>query len=82
MVPAPNGQMPASARNSVDLPAPDGPLTSTRSPRPIEMSLALTSGTPFGSRTARSLNETAAPSPAATPITGGVTATARAVATD
>ena len=46
------------------------------------MSLALTSGTPFGSRTARSLNETAAASPAATPITGGVTATARAAATD
>jgi hypothetical protein len=66
----------------VDLPAPDGPLTNTRSPRPIETSLALTSGTPFGSRTARSLNEMAVPSPVATPITGGVTAAARAVATD
>ena len=30
--PDPNGQMPAMARNSVDLPAPDGPVTSTRSP--------------------------------------------------
>ena len=68
--------MPASARNNVDLPEPDGPLTSTRSPRPIEMSLALTSGTPFGSRTARSLNVTAARRrPARPSITGGVTAT-------
>ena len=30
--PDPNGQMPATARNSVDLPAPEGPVTSTRSP--------------------------------------------------
>ncbi len=29
--PDPNGQIPAMARNSVDLPEPDGPLTSTRS---------------------------------------------------
>src|SRR5450830_1468060 len=82
IVPAPNGQTPASARNSVDLPEPDGPLTSTRSPRPIEMSLALTSGTPFGSRTARSLKVTLAPSLGATVIAGGDIATARAAATD
>ena len=31
--PAPNGQMPAMARNSVDLPEPDGPVSSVRSPR-------------------------------------------------
>ena len=30
--PEPNGQMPAMARNNVDLPAPEGPVTSTRSP--------------------------------------------------
>ena len=77
IVPEPNGQMPASARNSVDLPEPDGPLTSTRSPRLIEMSLALTSGTPFGSRTARSLKLTALVSPGLSLITGSVTATAR-----
>ena len=32
MVPSPNGQMPAMARNSVDLPEPEGPVTSVRSP--------------------------------------------------
>ncbi len=30
--PAPNGQMPAMARNSVDLPEPEGPVISVRSP--------------------------------------------------
>ena len=44
MRPAPNGQMPAIARNSVDLPAPDGPVTSTRSPAEMTMSSAATSG--------------------------------------
>ncbi len=54
MVPAPNGQMPAIARNRVDLPAPDGPVTSTRSPAATVMSSAATSGVPCGSRTSRS----------------------------
>src|SRR5437899_11458562 len=35
-VPDPYGQMPASARNSVLFPEPDGPLTTTRSPASIE----------------------------------------------
>ena len=53
--PAPNGQMPAMARNSVDLPDPEGPVISVRSPlRRLNFS-ALTSGVPFGSRSARSL---------------------------
>src|SRR5512139_3125018 len=82
ITPCPNGQTPASARNNVDLPAPDGPLTSTRSPRAIEMQLALTSGAPFGSRTARFLISMAVPSAGANAITGGVVATARAAATD
>ena len=47
--PPPKGQTPASARNKVDLPAPDGPLTSTRSPSLIVTSSALMSGTPLGS---------------------------------
>jgi len=47
--PLPNGQMPARARNSVDLPAPDGPVTKVRSlPRMLKLS-AETSGVPFGS---------------------------------
>ena len=49
--PDPNGQMPAMARNSVDLPAPDGPVTSTRSPGENTMCSALTSGSPLGRRT-------------------------------
>ena len=64
------------------MPAPDGPLTSTRSPTLMVTSLAFTSGTPFGSRTLRSLKVTAAPSAGVTVITGGVAATARAAATD
>ena len=32
MLPLPNGQIPANARNNVDLPEPDGPVTSTLSP--------------------------------------------------
>ena len=53
-VPVPNGQMPAIARNSVDLPEPDGPVTSVRSPRANAKPSAATSGAPFGRRTARS----------------------------
>jgi hypothetical protein len=51
ITPSPNGQMPEMARNSVDLPAPDGPVTSVRSPgRRLKLSAA-TSGAPFGSLT-------------------------------
>ena len=83
MRPEPNGQMPAIARNSVDLPEPDGPVTSTRSPGAIVMPSASTSGTPFGSRTARSVEaDRVLASPGVTAITGGVAASARAAATD
>ena len=80
IAPSPKGQTPASARNKVDLPAPDGPLTSTRSPSLIVMSFALISGTPLGSRTDRSLKLTAFASAGATAMTGGVTAASRAAA--
>ena len=40
MRPLPKGQMPAMARNSVDLPDPDGPVTSTRSPGGIASAVA------------------------------------------
>src|SRR6185437_9712748 len=81
-LPDPNGQIPASARNSVDLPEPDGPVTRTRSPPVIVISAALTSGAPFGRRTARSLTLTADVSPAAIVMTGGAVAIACAVLTD
>src|SRR3954449_7722591 len=48
MLPVPNGQMPAMARNSVDLPEPDGPVTSTRSGVWTENASAATSGVPLG----------------------------------
>ena len=82
MAPAPNGHTPASARNKVDFPAPDGPVTNTRSPSLIERLLALTSGTPFGSRTLISLKLTSAASPASIVIDGFAWAAARAAATD
>src|SRR6185503_10230509 len=64
--PAPNGQMPAMARNSVDLPEPDGPVISVRSPlRKLNCS-ALTSGVPFGSRSANPLRSIAPPPAAST----------------
>ena len=64
MEPVPNGQMPAIARNSVDLPEPDGPVTSVRSPLRKLNPSAVTSGLPFGSCTASPLRSMA-PSPAA-----------------
>ena len=51
MVPVPNGQTPAMARNSVDLPEPDGPVTKTRSAGWIVKASAATRGVPFGSFT-------------------------------
>src|SRR5580692_3375643 len=51
IAPVPNGQMPAMARNSVDLPAPDGPVTSVRSPARRLKLVADTNGVPFGKRT-------------------------------
>ena len=64
MAPLPNGQMPAMARNSVDLPAPEGPVTSTLSPPGSIASVsAATSGWPFGSRTRRSSIAIDLPSP-------------------
>src|SRR5581483_2331036 len=52
--PLPYGQMPAMARNSVDLPAPEGPVKRTRSPAEMLKLLAATSGSPLGSSTNRS----------------------------
>ena len=40
--------MPASARNSVDLPLPDGPLSSTLSPGPACSDTPLSSVAPVG----------------------------------
>ncbi len=48
MEPVPNGQMPAIARNSVDLPEPEGPVTSVRSSLRKLNPSAFTSGLPFG----------------------------------
>ena len=61
--PAPNGQIPAMARNSVDLPEPDGPVTSVRSPLRKLNPSAFTSGVPFGRRSAKPLRSMA-PAPA------------------
>src|SRR5260221_410568 len=48
---SPYGQMPALARNNVDLPAPDGPVTKVRSlPLMLRWSVA-TSGVPLGKET-------------------------------
>ena len=78
MRPEPNGQMPAIARNSVDLPEPDGPVTSTGSPRGHldvvgrHQRRCRSAGSPR-----RSSSSTARPSPvASTSITGGVCAAA------
>ena len=80
-VPAPNGQMPAIARNSVVLPDPVGPVTSTASAAGKAMSCALTSGAPVGRLTSRSSISTALASlRRATETTGGVRAAARAAA--
>jgi len=51
--PSPNGQRPASARNSVVLPAPDGPRTSQREPGFMAMLRTLVSGSPLGSASFR-----------------------------
>ena len=48
--PLPNGQMPAMARNRVDLPEPDGPVSSVRSPLRRLKASAESSGVPFGKR--------------------------------
>src|SRR5262249_45050180 len=78
MVPAPNGHVPAIARNSVDLPAPDGPVSSTRSPAAMAMSLATISAVPCGSRTRRSsISTRSLPSRAETTIAGVAVAAAR-----
>src|SRR5262245_65016660 len=50
MLPSPKGQTPAMARNKVDLPAPEGPLTSTRSPSLIVTSVAVIIDTPLHRR--------------------------------
>ena len=65
MRPEPNGQIPAIARNSVDLPEPDGPVTSMRSPLRKLNPSAFTSGLPFGNCTDSPLRSMPPPSPAA-----------------
>ena len=59
MEPSPNGQMPAMARNSVDLPAPEGPVISVRSPSRKVSASAATTGSPCGSRTRSCLSSIA-----------------------
>ena len=53
--PLANGQMPARARNSVDLPLPDGPLSSTLSPGPACSDTPLSRVAPVGSLSDRLL---------------------------
>ena len=59
--PLPNGQMPAMARNSVDLPEPDGPVISVRSPLRRLKASAETSGVPLGSRSVSPCRSIAVP---------------------
>ena len=67
--PLPNGQMPAMARNSVVLPQPEVPRTSTRAPSGMSMSASATSVRPLGS--ARSTwSSSRLPSPASTTTPG------------
>src|SRR5947207_15901524 len=49
--PRPNGQTPAMARNKVDLPAPDGPVTRVHSLLRMLKPSAETNGLPLGSLT-------------------------------
>src|ERR1700682_6588618 len=49
--PLPNGQTPAMARNKVDLPAPDGPVTRVRSLLRMLKPSAETNGLPLGNLT-------------------------------
>src|SRR5260221_2427599 len=49
--PLPYGQIPAMARNKVDLPAPDGPVTKVRSWLLILKRSAASSGVPLGNLT-------------------------------
>ena len=81
IVPVPNGQMPAMARNSVDLPEPDGPVTSTLlAAARCAMPSAATSGVPFGSRDREIVErDRLAASPARPRSTGGVVAAACAL---
>src|SRR5262245_62824427 len=59
MRPSPSGQIPASARNRLDLPVPDGPLTSNRSAGARSSAGTDAIGSPLGSRTTRSFTERA-----------------------
>ena len=53
--PRPNGQMPAKARNSVLLPEPEAPVTSTLSPGSMPRSKGASNGLPFGRSSSTSL---------------------------
>src|SRR5207302_5841837 len=81
--PLPNGQIPAMARNSVDLPEPDGPVTSVRSPARRPRPSAATSGLPLG-RFTMSLRRSIAlpPSDETIPIESGLLANVVALAID
>ena len=78
-MPLPNGQMPAIARNSVDLPDPEGPASSTRSCGAIVMPSAATCGLPFGSAISSPLRVIPAASAAATLIAGAAASIACAL---
>jgi len=49
-LPSPKGQMPAMARNSVDLPEPEGPISSVERAVPRSSAPSFTIGLPFGRR--------------------------------
>src|SRR5258708_33442822 len=76
--PLPNGQMPAIARNSVDLPAQTGPVTRMRSPLPRLKLLAETNGAPLGRRTRSSRRPISPPGDDNFPIELGLVASAAA----
>lgn len=48
IAPVPYGQMPAIARNKVDLPQPEGPLTRMRAPASMTLVIGCSSGVPVG----------------------------------
>src|ERR1700760_3664718 len=80
--PLPNGQIPAMARNSVDLPAPDGPVTNVDSlARMLKLS-AETSGLPFGNVTSSCASSIAPEPDATTSIDGFVIGSFAALSID
>src|SRR3954453_1379061 len=82
IVPLPNGQMPATARNRGDLPEPDGPGTSTPSAGLTVNAATLTSGSPLGKFTSSCSSVIALPFDGATSMVGSRAGTLAAELTD